>query len=128
MRAEHIALQVEDPAATAAWWIEHLDCTMRRDAGGPTGMCFIADESGELLIELYHNPDHPVPDYHNQSPLLFHVAFAVPDMQAAHERLAAAGATEADVARDTPAGDRLWMHRDPWGVPIQLCQRAEALK
>ena len=128
MRVEHVALQVEDPKAMAAWWGEHLGWKVVRDVGGATQMCFIADESGEVLIELYRHPDLPVPDYHNQSPLVLHIAFAVEDMEAEHARLTAAGATEAEPKTETASGDYLWMHRDPWGVAIQLCQRVERLR
>ena len=54
----------------------------------------------------------------------FHFAFAVTDARAEEARLTAAGATAAEVVTP-PDGSLLIMMRDPWGVPVQLCQRAQ---
>ena len=57
------------------------------------------------------------------SALSFHVAVVAPDARAERRRLEAAGATfqSEDVF---PDGTCLVMLRDPWGVSLQLCQRA----
>jgi hypothetical protein len=51
-----------------------------------------------------------------------HLAFAVADAQAERTRLLLAGAT-LGVEEPLPDGSLLIMLRDPWGVPVQLCQR-----
>jgi len=56
--------------------------------------------------------------------LRIHFAFAVVDAAAERQRLLLAGATLA--GEDLlPDGSILVMLRDPWGVPVQLCQRAQ---
>jgi glyoxylase I family protein len=80
------------------------------------------------MIEVYNNPAAPLPDYHGLDPLVLHLAFDVEheDILAVRDRLLAAGATIARDVVTTPAGDRLVMLRDPWGLAIQLAQRKEA--
>ena len=124
MRLEHVAWQVEDPVAVAAWYGQHLGFTVRRKVDQPPYPHFIADASGAVMIELYHNPALPVPDYRAQDPLLLHLAFVVTDLPAERARLLAAGATIAADTVTTPAGDQLLMLRDPWGFPVQLVTRA----
>ena len=127
MRLEHIAWQVADPPAVAAWYGRHLGFTVRRKVDQPPHTHFIADASGVVMIELYHNPSVPVPDYAGQDPLLLHLAFVVTDLAAERARLLAAGATVAADTVTTSAGDQLLMLRDPWGFPVQLVTRAEPM-
>ena len=123
MKFEHFALNVPDAAAMAAWYVEHLDMQIIRSIQEPPHMHFLADATGRVVAEIYTNPIAPVPDYGNQHPLVVHVAFAVEDAAATRDALVAAGAT---ILTDgtTDAGDHLVMLRDPWGVALQLCQRA----
>jgi glyoxylase I family protein len=66
----------------------------------------------------------PYPDYAAAHPLVLHVAFFAPDAGAAQAKLVEAGATA--FSDDTmPDGSRLIFVRDPWGVPVQLCQRSK---
>lgn len=127
MRLEHVAWQVDDPPAVAAWYSQHLGFTVRRMVDRPPYTHFIADERGVVLIELYHNPSVAVPDYAHQDPLLLHLAFVVSDLAAERQRLLAAGATVAADVVTTAAGDELLMLRDPWGFPVQLVTRTEPM-
>ena len=120
MQFEHAALNVPDPSAMAAWWIEHCGMRNVRGEGGPP--FFLADASGRTILELYSNEAAPVPDYAAQHPLTLHIAFAVQDANAARDRLMAAGATLVSDATHAD-GTQLVMLRDPWGVPLQLVQR-----
>ena len=87
-------------------------------------MHFLADDTGRTIVELYSNPQAPYPDYKNAHPLLFHVALVAPDARAERARLEQAGATF--FSEDPqPDGSLLIMMRDPWGVPLQLCQRTK---
>ncbi len=79
------------------------------------------------MIEIYHNPAAPVPDYAAFSPLALHLAFSTSDMEADIARLVAAGATHVAPIDVTPAGDRLTFLRDPWQIAIQLAQRKTPL-
>jgi hypothetical protein len=53
---------------------------------------------------------------------VFHVALVATDARAERARLERAGAT-LFLEDPQPDGSLLIMLRDPWGVPLQLCQR-----
>lgn len=119
---EHFAINVPDPAAHATWYARHLGFTIARKRDEAPFTHFLADETGRVAVELYANPNAVVPDYPAADPLTFHIAVVSPDAAADRARLEDAGAT---LAREEPQGDGslLVMMRDPWGVPLQLCQR-----
>ena len=121
---EHIALQVEDPRAMAAWYIEQVGMQVVRDAGAAV---FLGDATGQVILELYHNETVAVPDYAAMDPLLLHVAFASADPPADASPLIQAGATQIDDIHGDN-GDRIIVLRDPWGLAIQLAKRAEAMR
>ncbi len=124
MKFEHFALNVPDSRAHAKWLCNHLGFTVARAFDVPPFMTFVADETGRTIVELYSNPAAITPDYKNQHPLVFHLALVAPNAAAERARLEAAGATF--FAEDKlPDGSQLVMMRDPWGVPLQLCQRAK---
>lgn len=127
MRLEHTAIQVSDPEAFAAWYVEHLGFSVKRKGDGPPYMHFLLDSSGSTLIEIYRNEAAAIPDYPAMHPLLLHLAFVSDDVEGDKARLLAAGATVAVDTETTPAGDTLAMLRDPWGLAIQLCQRREPM-
>jgi uncharacterized glyoxalase superfamily protein PhnB len=98
-----------------------------RSGGPPANARFLADSTGRVLLEIYHNPKVAVPDYPATDPLILHLAFVVEDVAAERDRLVAAGATVVDAFNQTEVGDRMAMLRDPWGFPIQLMKRAEPM-
>ena len=124
MKIEHMAFDVADPAATAAWYVENLGFALVRRRGAPNHAHFLADSTGQVLIEIYNNPAVQVPDYPAMDPLILHLAFTVDDVKGVRGRLLAAGATAAGEVACTPDGDELAMLRDPWGFPVQLVKRA----
>ena len=124
---EHFAINVADPVAVAAWYVEHLGMRIVRQGEGPAHMHFLADATGRVVMELYCNPPDDIPDYANQDPQVLHVAFAAEDLEGTLARLLQAGATQASAPHRTPAGDLLAMLRDPWGFAIQLTRRARLL-
>jgi glyoxylase I family protein len=124
MKFEHFALNVPDVHAHVQWYLEHLGLKIARELPDPPYMTFLADDTGRTIVELYSNPKAPYPDYKAAHPLLFHIAFVAADARAARLRLEKAGATL--FAEDAlPDGSTLIMMRDPWGVPLQFCQRAK---
>jgi catechol 2,3-dioxygenase-like lactoylglutathione lyase family enzyme len=127
MKIEHVALQVADPAAMAAWYVEHLGCSVARTGGAPASIHFLRDSAGTSMLEFYRNPRVAVPDYASMDPMLVHVAFVSADPEADRDRLIAAGATIADDLVRSPSGDELVMLRDPWGVALQLVRRAQPM-
>jgi glyoxylase I family protein len=122
---EHVAWNVADPTAIAAWYVEHLGMRVVRHSPAAPFVHFIADGKGRV-IELYNNPIDPVPDYASMHPMRFHLAFAAADPDATKSALLQAGATLVDdqVLAD---GSRLIMLRDPWGLALQLAKRATPL-
>ncbi len=123
MRFEHFGINVPDARAMAQWLVEYCGLTVLRDLG-PEGnnTHFLADDTGRVVIEIYTNPQADVPDYPNMHPLEFHFAFAVAGVEEVRDRLLAAGATLFEEVH-LDDGSHLIMLRDPWGVPLQLCQR-----
>src|SRR5687768_18536629 len=99
MKIEHVALQVEDPAGMARWYVEHLGCTIARVGDAPAFMHFLRDGAGTSMLELYRNPRVAVPDYASMDPMLVHVAFVSTDPAADRDRLVAAGATRSEERR-----------------------------
>jgi uncharacterized glyoxalase superfamily protein PhnB len=127
MKIEHAAWQVADPVAVADWYVAHLGMSVVRSGGPPSNMRFLADATGRTMLEIYHNSAAPLMDYPTTNPLVLHLAFAVEDVIAERDRLVAAGATVADDAGYTPAGDHMAMLRDPWGFALQLIRRKEPM-
>ena len=108
----------------AEWYVANLGMQVMRSVEEAPFAHFLADATGRVVIEIYRNPIDDVPDYTDQPPLRFHFAFAVADADSVRDSLLEAGASiyEDNTAED---GSRLIMMRDPWGLPLQVLQRAE---
>ena len=125
MKIEHIAWNVSDPEAIAQWYAEQFGLTVIRHLPHPNQTYFLVDDDTTIL-EIYHNPSAPVPDYASMDPLVLHLAFSSEDPSSDTARLITAGATlHTDL--NLPDGSHLVMLRDPWGFSIQLCKRATSL-
>jgi glyoxylase I family protein len=122
MKFEHFALNVPDARAQAQWYVQHLGFRIARCLEAAPFTHFLADETGRTIVELYSNPAAPFPDYAQTHPLVFHLALVASDARVERARLERAGAT---LFREDPQpdGSVLILLRDPWGVPLQLCQR-----
>jgi glyoxylase I family protein len=127
VRLEHVGLNVADPIKAAQWYVDHLGMKVLREGPAPANARFLADSAGHMMLELYHNPPESVPNYAAMDPLLLHVAFMVEDVEAMRSKLLAVGATAVGEITTTPAGDKLAMLRDPWGLAIQFVHRAEPM-
>jgi len=123
MKFEHYAINVEDPVGVAKWYVDHCDMTVALSKLEPPYMHFLADKTGRVVVELYCNRAAKVPEYGSMDPLEYHLAFAVEDAGAEMKRLMDAGATFV-VEVNPEEGTRLIMLRDPFGMSLQLCQRA----
>jgi catechol 2,3-dioxygenase-like lactoylglutathione lyase family enzyme len=126
LNVEHVACNVSDPVAMAAWYVEHLGMRVVRRTAAPPHIHFLADAGGRAVIEIYNSGADAVPDYGSMHPMRFHLAFAAADPDAARGALVAAGAAFVD-EQSLADGSRLVMLRDPWGLPLQLCARATPL-
>lgn len=127
MTLEHVALNLSDPQAAAAWYAENLGLRIVKQSDTAPFVHFLADDQGSML-EVYSNPAGDLPDYAAMSPFTLHLAFTADDIEAAYEKLLGAGATAAGTLETTPAGDRIVFLRDPWGVTVQLVSRARPLR
>ena len=127
MKIEHVAIQVPDPPALAAWYVGHLGFAIKRRMSEPPQTHFLADSTGQVMIEIYRNPAAPVPDYRSQNPLVYHLALESADVDADRQRLIAAGATAVSDVDLLENGDVLAMMRDPWGIPVQLAKRGRPM-
>ena len=126
MKFEHFALNVPDAPAQARWYVQHLGFKVVRSRSDSPFTHFLADETGRVIVELYTNPKAAIPDYASQHPLLFHLAVATANAKAECERLQKAGAV-LFLEEPQPDGSMLIMMRDPWNVPLQLCQRTNPM-
>ncbi|MBN1673542.1 MAG: VOC family protein [Kiritimatiellae bacterium] len=126
MQFEHFALNVPDAKGMADWYIGNCGMRAVRAMDEAPYTHFLADRGGRVVMEIYTNPKAPIPDYAGQPPQCFHFALAVDDPGALQRRLVEAGATLVEELK-LDDGSHLVMLRDPWGVPLQLCNRAEPL-
>ena len=125
MKFEHIAFDVADPVALAAWYCEHLSLKIVLHLPQPSEIHFLTDDTGSFCVEVYRNAAVESPNYHARDPILFHVAFQSDDPATDKERLVAAGATFHTEAKRPDA--HVVMLRDPWGIGLQLVKRTTPL-
>jgi len=123
MRFEHMALNVPEPAAMAAWYVEHCEMTIAMSQPDAPYTHFLADRVGQVCLEVYANPKSPCLDLAATAHLTLHIALQVADADTEKARLLAAGCTHVETV-DLPDGTILHMLRDPFGLCLQLCQRA----
>ncbi len=125
MKIEHTAYNVPDSAAMADWYVENLGMKIMLAGEETPFVRFVADDNG-VMFELYTNNDAPIPDYSAMHHLTLHLAFYSEDPEKDKERLLAAGATFVEEIIPGP-GTHLLMMRDPWGMSLQFCKRAQKL-
>lgn len=123
---EHFAINVKDPHAVRDWYCEHLGLQVVFEKPEPPYMMFLADSSGRVVCELYHRPDAPIMEFEAQHQLTFHIAFISEDAESDKQRLLQEGASLVEEVK-LDNGSHLVMLRDPWGIPLQLCQRSVKL-
>ena len=121
MKLEHFAIDVPDAEAFKAWWCKNLGMRVSTNPG------FIMDDSGTVGLEIYRTGETAAaPDYKAMNSMTLHVAFVSDDVEADVKRLVEAGATLEQLKVDNPAF-HMAILRDPWGVAIQLCRRANTI-
>lgn len=121
---EHFALNVTDIEGVVNWYCTHLGLTIASQQKEAPFMTFLKDGSGRVIIEFYTREDELAQDFKESHPLTFHVAFVSENAEKDKERLTKAGASFfEEVFKED--GSHLVMMRDPWGLPLQLCQRSQ---
>lgn len=124
VRFEHLALNVAQPVEMAQWYVSHCQMHVVRAFPDAPYTHFLADRAGQVCLELYANPKAPCLDLAASAPLSLHIALQVADAAAERDRLLAAGCRLEETVR-IPDGSLLVMLRDPFGLCLQLCQRAD---
>ncbi len=124
MKFEHFALNVPAAHQHAQWYVDHAGFRIARQLTEPPFTTFLTDETGRVIVEFYSNPKSDCTDFANLHPLKFHLALVSADAKADRAKFAAAGAT-LFAEEMLPDGSMLTMLRDPWGVPLQFCQRTK---
>ena len=123
---EHFALNVKDPVNMARWYVDNCEMKIVRSLEKAPFTHFLSDKSGRVVLEIYANNSAKFPDHLNAHPLEFHFAFMVDDTESLKTKLISAGAKlEEDLKLDD--GSNLIMLRDPFGVCLQLCKRANPM-
>lgn len=108
------------------WYVSNLGMHIVLQKEEAPYMTFLADDSGQVMIEIYQNPADEVPDYRKMNPLIVHLAFVSENPSDDKKRLLDAGATlVSDMHLED--GSHLVMMRDPWGFALQFCKRAEPM-
>lgn len=126
MKLEHVAINVPNVQEFVKFFADNLGMRVVVSNNTSPFIHFIADEAGSML-EIYSNPDVPMPDYSAIHPTNLHLAFSSNDIEADRARLLAAGAEAFGEIITTPAGDKLAFFRGPQSVPFQLVQRKKPL-
>jgi catechol 2,3-dioxygenase-like lactoylglutathione lyase family enzyme len=125
MQFEHFGINVPAAAAMAQWYVKNCNMKIVRAVPKPHQTHFLADERGKICMEIYTNPNAAIGDYSSQHPLCFHFAFAA-NPAAFKDKLIAAGASVFEELK-LDDGSHIITFRDPWGVPFQLCKRANPM-
>lgn len=126
MKIEHFALNVAEPEKMAAWYEKNLGMQIVRQMNAAPYTTFLADNSGQILLEIYRNPPEEVLPYSSMNPLLLHLAFVSLNPEEDQHRLIKAGATFVS-KQHLEDGTHLVMLRDPWGLALQLCKRGQPM-
>lgn len=120
---EHFALNVHNIEEIVKWYTGNLGLKIVSEQKESPFMTFLADSSGRVIMELYYRPDEHITNFKTQHPLTFHVAFVSENAEQDKARLLGQGALFVEEVKKED-GSLLVMLRDPWGMPLQLCQRA----
>lgn len=119
---EHFALNVVNPIETAKWYVDNCEMKIVKGSDKSPFAHFLADKTGRLAIEIYKNDTANIIDLKTKHPLEFHFAFMVKNAEEIKNQLIGNGATfEEELHLED--GSHLIMLRDPFGIPLQLCQR-----
>ena len=126
MKFEHFAVNVLEPTKMSDWYENNLGLKVVKKMLQSPFMTFLADDSGTIMLEIYHNPKAPVLEFTNLHPLVVHLAFVSADPKEDKERLLKAGAVL--ISDETlEDGSNLVMLKDPWGLSLQSCKRSVPL-
>tara|TARA_R110000868_G_scaffold1647_1_gene13239 strand:- start:9319 stop:9699 length:381 start_codon:yes stop_codon:yes gene_type:complete len=122
---EHVALNVKNIQEIKDWYVANIGLNVVSAQTEAPFMTFFEDSSGRVILELYHRPDEEITNFKSKHPLTFHMAFVSKNAEKDKIRLLDKGASLVEEIKKAD-GSHLVMLRDPWGMPLQLCQRTIA--
>lgn len=123
MFIEHIAFNIPDPVAAADWYCNHLAMRIISiNRQSPAG-AFLSDSNG-MMLELYDKTEARHLPLADLAPATLHLAISSQSIEADVSRLVEAGCSMIGGIEETPRGDSLAFLRDPFGLCLQLAQRA----
>ena len=118
---EHVAIATMNPQTLAHWYVEHLNFATLLD----TGSTVYIESPNSVILEFVKA--HGVPAERGiRDAGLRHIAFAVDDLEAAHQQLKSAG-VKFESAPVVLPGMRLYFFRDLEGNYLHLVQRETPL-
>lgn len=119
---EHFALNVNNPIEIAEWYSKNLEMKIVRKIDKAPFTRFLADKTGRVVFEVYNNSKAEIINLKPKHSLEFHLAFMVKNAEEVKNNLIQAGAVfEEDLILND--GSHLVMLRDPFGMPLQICER-----
>lgn len=127
MKIEHIALNVSNPVKMANWYSKYLGFKILTQSHSSPFAHFIADPTGNILLEIFRLPDAKLPNYKKLDPNTFHIGFATENIQKDFKKLIKAGSRVVSEITINSSGNSVAMLKDPWGLPIQLIKRVKKL-
>lgn len=119
MRINHqvVVFDAADLTAESSFWAEVLDGIV--DTEDSWHMVIV---DGEPRVGVQLAPDHIPPDWPNGTPKQqIHLDLWVDDIDVAHEKVMASGATLLQPAAVTTDPDNFQVYADPAGHPFCLC-------
>jgi glyoxylase I family protein len=126
MTFEHFALNVSKPVEMGQWYVDNCEMKIVRSVEDYPYTRFLTDKKGKVMLEIYSNTSARIPEYEKQNPLEFHFALSVDDPVAVKDKLITAGAAFVEEIK-MDDGSHLFMLRDPFGIPLQLCKRGKPM-
>jgi catechol 2,3-dioxygenase-like lactoylglutathione lyase family enzyme len=112
-----VVFDAADLAAESTFWAGVLGGTV--DAEDDWHMVYV---DGKPRVGVQLAPDHIAPEWPDGTPRQqIHLDLWVEDFQAAHDEVAALGATVLKMAADSETPDNFQVYADPAGHPFCLC-------
>lgn len=118
---DHVALIVSDYARSRAFYVETLGFSIVRENHRPDRGDWKLDlRCGDIELEIFGRPGSPARVTRPEACGLRHLAFRVPDLDAAVRELAARGIVCEAIRTDEFTGKRMTFFADPDGLPLEI--------
>jgi len=123
MRIHHIAIIASDYARAKDFYTRVLGFEIIRETHREERQSYKLDlRVGEAEIELFSFPNPPPRVNNPEARGLRHLAFTVPDYDAARERLIDFGIAMEETRIDPTTGRRYFFFRDPDDLPLEIVE------